>query len=162
MPKKLIALFTAFIFLVFPVPLSADPPKAMTVKLGISTAISASGTGTFTVLSSPNSGDVNSYTVSNLADKEGDFAFQITDMTMHVGNDHSTTFDIYYKETLSDNDWDWTNAPAKYLISDMAVSGNTTYVVHFFPDYTKNMRFYCVEKSGATEIRTINATLQVR
>lgn len=132
------------------------------IILAIESTVEASATGTFTVKSSPHAPDIDQNTISDLANKDGDFVFQITAMTAPAGSDHSGTFDIYYKQSLVDSDWEWARAPANYIISDMAISGNTTYEVHFYPEYTKNMRFYCVEKSGTTEVSTINARLQTK
>lgn len=138
----------------------AESPQLIT--LAIESEVAASSTTVMPVKYSSTASDVGQDTISNLANKEGNFTFQIESITAGSGwGDHSATFSVYYKTSLIDSAWEWTNAPANYIISDMAVSGNTTYPVTFYPEYTKNMRFYFVEKSGVSAFGGIQAKLQV-
>lgn len=98
-------------------------------------------------------------TLKRMSEHDGYFTIQASAVTNHSQNQATSTFDLYYKCSLVDDETHWNAANPVAILDDIALTGNTLYEYTFSPDWTYYMRFYF---GGTTHYGTVNFRLLVR
>jgi len=100
------------------------------------------------------------YVVKDLHRFNGNFTVQLEEWTWISGLT-PTSFTLYYKESLVNDYYHWTQSPAVNIISAMLPSGNSFYAVPFYPNYTRFLRFYFTNASAIGGANTHTARFKV-